>query len=134
TIVSTTSSSESPSTTMEPSSSSGESQSTHIKPSNFHSTSTAQTYRACVCEMPVTLGTTQSNVTSGRLEEIRSALILDKKSLSSTKRKLISAGDGRHSSNIIGYGGAIFLAFSVFVIVVGDLVKIIKWASIKCRN
>ncbi|KAK3084824.1 hypothetical protein FSP39_019683 [Pinctada imbricata] len=128
-----TSSALSTSTAIEPSSSSSESPSTDIETSNFYSTSTDHTNRACVCEMSCTRGTTDSNVTSDRLEEIRSALIVDKKSLSSTKRKLISAGDDRQSSTLMGYAGAIFIAISVFFIVVGDIVNIMKWAFLKCK-
>ena len=58
---------------------------------------------------------------------------MDKKSLSSAKRKLISATDKRQSSTIIGCAGAIFISIAVFFIVVGDIVNIVKWGFLKCK-
>ncbi|KAK3084559.1 hypothetical protein FSP39_015347 [Pinctada imbricata] len=81
---------------------------------------------ACTCEMICTWESKESKVTSDREEEIRSALVVDKTSLSSTKRKLISAGDDRQSSTIIGYAGAIFISLVLFFIVIGDIMSLLR--------
>ena len=84
----------------------------------------------CVCDCY-----DNQNVTlEEKLQEIRTALYVNKKTLSSTKRKLISAGDERPSAASIGYFGMVLLCLVGLVLIVPDIFKALHHIIGQCSQ
>ena len=60
------------------------------------------------------------------VNKITDALIIDKKKLSSTKRKLTSAPDKRTSASVVGYTGVLVLTLVLGIVIVSDIVNYIS--------
>ncbi|XP_021365374.1 uncharacterized protein LOC110458117 isoform X2 [Mizuhopecten yessoensis] len=88
------------------------------------------TGRRCLCRnrANVSIPITDEEVLA-RIETLKATLTVDKKTTSASKRKLISATDGRTSSKIIGAVGIVMLCVPVVFIVAMDLSRCVSWWS-----
>ncbi|XP_033724829.1 uncharacterized protein LOC117314832 [Pecten maximus] len=66
--------------------------------------------------------------------ELQEKLLVHKKATSSFKRKLLSARDGRLSSQVIGSAGLLILVLVCMVIVLPDLVTFIRFVRLRLRK
>ncbi|KAK3088533.1 hypothetical protein FSP39_020251, partial [Pinctada imbricata] len=68
----------------------------------------------------------EQNITlEEKLNNIKKELFVNKSTLSSRRRKLISAGDKRTSAKQIGLIGATFLGVFLFMFISGDLLNVL---------
>jgi len=86
---------------------------------------------SCNCAVVCNL----ANHTSERQKHIRNiSLRLDKKMLSSYKRRLQCANDPRMSSKVIGYLGALQFIILALIIIVPDIIILLKHLTRRVRR
>ena len=106
----------------------------------FHSTPTKidnKTDGHCLCKCSSQLNLDDPDVLanlSSRLATIRKNLYVEKKSLSNTKRKLLSAPDDRPSSKYIGTVGITVLVVVGLALVSSDIVQLCRCFLHKFKN
>ena len=83
--------------------------------------------KTCTCDCHIHEVITNYNlVRNVPVTKIRNALIIDKKKLSSTKRKLTSAPDKRTSASVVGYTGVLVLTLVLGIVIVSDIVNYVS--------
>ena len=84
----------------------------------------------CICTCSLQLNLDDPDILAKhvvKLESLRKALQVEKKSLSNAKRRLVSAPDERPSSKYIGALGIFVLLIISMVIVLPDFIKLCTW-------
>ena len=87
----------------------------------------------CPCNSNSVQNLTSEQITE-KLQELKEELTVDKKDLSSWKRKLVSADDHRASAQSIGYVGAVILGAVVLFFVVLDFPRLVADSKLFFRN